>query len=262
MISIRNSDSIEIDPLVHSLTAVRVQKDLKEYLSLLDHSCDEHELQRFLADRSYFFSRLLRLNGQSPLYSKIRLGDQYETDFACFDSGSSGPEWYLVEIELPTPKLFTKSGQPTACLSHAMQQVRDWLTWVHENREFARKLMPHIDYPLGYIFIGRRAALGESERRRLKRLNYENRLYFRVHTLDWFVDSATDVLATLKSHEHGSWSVPMKALTHEQLRRGLPPAAREYMTGGFVSRLIKSKRYPKEIIEERQDDEWPYGQGI
>lgn len=257
----RNFEPPEIDPLVRRMTAVQAGEDLKEYLSLLDSCCDEHKLQRFLADRSYFFSRLLRLNGQSPLYSKVQLGDQYETDFACFDSGSSGPEWYLIEIESPAAKIFTKSGQPSARLSHAMQQVRDWLSWVHDNLGFARKLMPHIDYPLGYIFIGRRTVLGESERKRLKRLNFDNRLSFRVHTLDWFADSARDVLGMLGQHEHGSWLLPMKALTHKQLRRGLPPDARQYMKG-FVSMLIKSRRYPKEMIEEREVDEWPYGQGV
>jgi hypothetical protein len=53
----------------------------------------------------------------------------------------------------------------------------------------------------------------------------------------------------------------MKALTHEDLRRGLPPDALSYMNG-FAARLIKAGIYPKEILEQREYDQWPYGQGI
>jgi hypothetical protein len=247
-------------PEVRPLAKGEVKKDIDEFLRILDARLEEQKLQEFLAAHSYFFNRILRLNGESPLYSKVRLGDQFEVDFVCFDTGSSGPEWYLVEIECPSSNLFTKAGRTSAPLTHAMQQVRDWLTWVHENREFARNLMPHIDYPLGYIFMGRRNQLQESSRRQLKRINYENRLFF-IHTLDWFADAAREVLSTFDGTRGQRRVLPTKALTHEALRRGLPPGAQGYMKG-FVAMLIANGSYPKEILEDREHDRWPFGQSI
>src|SRR5258708_5391927 len=122
-----------MNPLVSSLTSADVQDHIQEYASLLDGSSDEGPVHQFFADHTYFFAHLLRLNGQSPLYSKIKLGDQFVVDFAGFDKSSSGPEWYLIEIESPTCKMFTKAGRRSAKLTHTIQQVSDWRTWGQEN---------------------------------------------------------------------------------------------------------------------------------
>jgi antiviral defense system Shedu protein SduA len=236
---------------VTGLTAADVQDHIREYVSLLNNSSDERPIHRFLANHSYFFQCILRLNGQSPLYSKIKLGNEYEVDFACFDSGSVGPEWYLVEIESPTCTMFTKAGRPSAKLTHAIQQVSDWRSWVQENLHSARKLMPYIDHPLGYIFMGRRNDLDQPGQMLLRRIITENRLFFRIHSLDRLADCAKDVLGMTGKDGHASWSLPMKALTHKDLRRGLPADAQGYMND-FVPTLINIKRYPKEMLEDRE----------
>ena len=61
--------------------------------------------------------------------------------------------------------MFTKSGDPTSDLTHAIQQVRDWHTWIHVNVDYARKLMPLIEYRLGFVFIGRRSHLTNASNR-------------------------------------------------------------------------------------------------
>ncbi len=127
---------------VTTVTEVEAQDHIREFLNLLDDSSNERHIHRFLANHSYFFECILRLSGQSPLYSKVKLGNEYEVDFACFDSSSSGPEWYLIEIESPSSKMFTKAGRPSAKLTHTIQQIKDWQNWVQENLEPARKLMP------------------------------------------------------------------------------------------------------------------------
>jgi hypothetical protein len=238
-------------PAVTSLTSTDVQDHIREYVSLLDSSSDERPIHRFLANHSYFFQCIVRLNGQSPLYSKIELGNEYVVDFACFDSGSVGPEWYLVEIESPSSKMFTKAGRPSAKLTHTVQQVTDWRTWVQENLHAARQLMPYIDHPLGYIFMGRRNDLDPQGQVLLRRVIAENRMFFRIHSLDRLADCARDVLNMTGRDGHASWSLAMKALTHKDLRRGLPPDAREYMNH-FVPTLINSKRYPKEMLKDRE----------
>ena len=135
---------LPVDPLVKALSERQIEKDVNEYKSLLDSEVPESEIHKFLASHTYFFNTILRLFGVSPVYSKIKLGSQYEVDFAFFDTGSFGPEWYLIEIEPPSKRMFTKSGDPSADLTHAVQQVRDWHSWIHDNADYARKLMPHI----------------------------------------------------------------------------------------------------------------------
>jgi hypothetical protein len=196
----RNANLRAINPALRSLSRREVNQDIRDFVELLDMGSAEHRIHESLANHSYFFSRLLRLNGNSPLYSKVRLGDQFEIDFVCFDSGSSGPEWYWIEIECPSSRLFTRAGRMSAPLTHTIQQMRDWHTWLHDTLGFARKLMPHIDYPLGYIFMGRRNDLHESWRKHLsanRKLTAGTRLQGqmqRMHVLQNLFGSAIAIL--------------------------------------------------------------------
>lgn len=231
-----------------TLTRDRLRRDITEFSRLLDTKAEEQRINTFLTEHSYFFNRLLRMNGKSPLYSEVKLGSEYEIDFAFFDSGSNGPEWHLVEIESPTLSFFTKSGRPSANLTHAIQQVRDWQSWIHNNLSYARRLMPSIEYPLGCIFAGRRSAITHFER--FRRLCYEHRQYLEIHTLDWFIDSARGVF-------RGGWTVPMKALSHRDLRHGLPPEARRWIRL-FAKGGPFADEYPDEMLRDRR---WKYQRG-
>lgn len=185
---------IPFDPLVENLTLEKIQNDITTYEQLLDKPSTEHEVHEFLSSHTYFFNTLIRLYGYSPLYSKVKLGSSYEVDFAYFDTSSYGPEWELIEIESPKQRLFNKNGDQSAALTHAIRQVEEWHSWIHENLDFARKLMPYIEYPMGYIFIGRRKDLTNQDAKRLKRLNFSYRKSIEIHTLDYFT-SAAHVLA-------------------------------------------------------------------
>jgi hypothetical protein len=245
-------DAPPIDPLVQALTAEQVRGDIAIYESLLDSGASELPVHDFLANHSYFFNRIVRLNGASPLYSKVRLGTEFEVDFAAFDAGSVGPEWRLVEIEAPMSRLLTKSGNPSAKLTHAMRQAQDWQAWVHDNGDYARKLLPYIEYPLVYIFMGRRSELAsDAVRKRLRLLNVDNRRTLEIHTLDWFASMASSVLALIGG-DGGTWSLPMKALTHSDLSNGLPPRAAEYLKRFFSWPVPK---YPEDFLRERK---WKY----
>lgn len=223
----------KIDPLVEALTLKRLEKDVKEFERLLSLRSKEHRIHEFLSKHSYFFNEIIRLFGVSPLYSKIRLGSEYEIDFVCFDSGSLGPEWMFIEIEGSDQRLFTKSGDPSTRLTHAIRQLQDWQSWIHDNLDFARKLLPHIEYPFGYIFIGRRSELTTATSKRLRRINYENRLSLEVHSLDWFISAARSVANIVEEAGRGTWPLPMRAFTHKDLRKGLPPQSLEYIKTFF-----------------------------
>jgi hypothetical protein len=218
----------EIDPLVREITSKKAAADAAEYTKLLDSKARESNLHDFLASHSYFFNGLIDVYNASPLYSKVKLGHDYEVDFAWLHYDSFGPEWRLVEIENPGGSLFTKSGNPSAALTHAMQQARDWCAWVHDNREYARKLMPSISYPLCYIFLGRRREISSANREKLKKLRYDNRSQMVIHTLDWFATAGQRFGYGIGS-ETQTWLIPMKALTHVDLKKGLPEEVRNWI---------------------------------
>jgi hypothetical protein len=211
-----------VDPLVKALTLEQRETDVRTYLRLLDERVAEREVHEFLAAHTYFFEGFVRMLGSSPVWSKVKLGSDYEVDFLFFDSASTGPEWDLVEIEAPDKKLFTKSGDQTAHLTHAIGRVRDWQTWVRENRTYAQENMPHIEYPMGLLVMGRRRDLTQEDRRRLTRINHEQRAWLKIVSLDRLAERA---LQAPLAEDGGHWYLPMRALSHADLSRGLPEHA-------------------------------------
>jgi hypothetical protein len=242
--------SFEIDPLVKQLSVEQIELDIKSYQSILDSSSStENDLHQFLANHSYFFNTRIRLGGVSPLYSKIKLGSEHEVDFAFFDTGSFGPEWVLIEIESPKHSLITKTGDLSSQLNHAIKQIQDWNIWIRENLSYARKMMPLIDQPIGFVFMGRRKDLNESGRKILKATNHSYRHTLRIHTLDSFIDGARSVINLVEKKNCGDWWLPMKALPHSDLAKGLPTVAQD-----FFSRWANEeerKHWQKEILRER-----------
>ena len=218
----------KIDPLIRELTSKKVAAEADEFTRLLDSKARQSKLQEFLASHSYFFSGMIDVYSPSPLYSKVKLGHDYEADFAWLHFDSFGPEWRLVEIENPGSALFTKSGTPSSALSHAMQQARDWCGWVHDHAEYARKLMPQISHPLCYIFLGRRNDITPANRERLRKLRYDSRSEMVIHTLDWFVRSAR-IFGQYIRPDGPTWQIPMKVLTHRDLKKGLPEEVQDWV---------------------------------
>jgi len=198
-------------------TRKQIQDAIKEYTALLDGGASERRIQKFLASHIFFWNGLIRLSSIFPLYQKIRLGDRYEIDFVYCEPGSLGTEWFFIEIEEPTTKLLNKLGDPSAKLNHAIGQVRAWREWIAKHRDSADELMPGIDHPLGYVFMGRRKEVDEvpKARERLRALGKELAPLVRIHTLDHFIHMAETSLS------HPFTTVPPYALSHRQLRDGM-----------------------------------------
>lgn len=147
--------AVEID---HKRFAVAVA----ELASRVDSNASEPDLQSFLEAHPYILSQ--QFSHCHHVFPKVRLGTQYEADFLCLDIPSSGYEWRAIELESPEKKVMTKAGRKTAQLEHALQQIRDWRSWVTQNLTYARNatsnnglglkdIQPHI---YGYVIIGRR----------------------------------------------------------------------------------------------------------
>lgn len=124
---------------------------------------------------------------------KHRLGSEFEMDYAAerlngiFD---------LIEIESANLNLYNKSGNPSAYMVHAEQQVLDWITWIEKNNSYARSSLPSITAPVGYVVMGRRASLNEEAAEKLRRRNASWRGQMQILTYDDLLDRAVN----LKSH--------------------------------------------------------------
>jgi hypothetical protein len=76
-------------------------------------------------------------SGRSALFSKVRLGAEFELDFAYCSGNSMGTYWTFIELERPDFALFNRSGDPSKYLSHALRQVADWNAWIDDNAAYA-----------------------------------------------------------------------------------------------------------------------------
>ena len=78
----------------------------------------------------------------SLVLPKFKLAEKFVPDFLVVGippySQSHTPTVTMVELEHPTMQLFTKAGDQTSQLSHAIRQVQDWRQWVRENHSYLR----------------------------------------------------------------------------------------------------------------------------
>lgn len=152
---------------------------------LLSSTRNENNLQRFLTENPILFGTEYK-----RVISKHKLGAEFEMDYA-LERHSGLVD--IVEIESSNLKLFTKSGNPSQYLVHAEQQVLDWLDWIETHSIYARKNLPGAFSPAGYIIIGRRETLSESDKNRLRRRNLLFRGQLEILTYEDLLDRAKNL---------------------------------------------------------------------
>lgn len=140
-----------------------------------------------------------------PEYQRIlpkhRLGAEYVMDYA-LERISGLVD--LVEIEASTYPLYTKRGHPSQYLVRAEQQVLDWLNWVEKHSPYARKSLPGLQTPVGYVIIGRSSFLSSTDRERLIRrcIAFQHRL--RIMTYDDLLQRAQNLLDLLRGKKQSN----------------------------------------------------------
>lgn len=103
-----------------------IDKTVKDLNKAYENN-SETELLKILKSNSFLFYELYsRKYGIQPNFSEISFGGTFRCDFAWLNDNSGGPEWVLLEVEKPKMKLFTKKGEPTVQLNHAIEQVKSW----------------------------------------------------------------------------------------------------------------------------------------
>jgi len=170
--------------------------EVNDYAELLEHAKNERPLQAFFYLHRHFLVEHLRGGHGRWAISQKRLGSEYVTDFMIGAAHSFGVDWVAVELESPRAVLFTKAGDPSATLNHAIRQILNWRTWLSHNLSYATrpesenglglsKLRPDVE---GLILIGRRSKLSDSDNALRSQMSHD--LNIAIHTYDYILDVA------------------------------------------------------------------------
>lgn len=111
----------------------------KKWQSLIDcPGVKEADIHEFLSDHSSLF-----FGEDVFVISKAELGCDFQADFViATDKASYGIDYKFVEIETPQSPVYTRRGDPSARLTHALQQILNWKAWLTRHRGHVRRFFP------------------------------------------------------------------------------------------------------------------------
>ncbi len=163
----------------------------------LARATSERDMQAYLEENPFLLIQHLGGGHGRYVLPQLRLGSEYVTDFVLCERDSLGYHWTLVEIESPLAVRGKQTGEPTAELNHAINQIQDWRRWLTENVAYARSQLRLKDIDstaAGLVIMGRRGD-GVDPARLRQALTQNN---IEVHSYDWLVD-------TLRAKLEGPW---------------------------------------------------------
>jgi hypothetical protein len=121
-------------------------------------------------------------------WSKLAFGNRF-SDFVFREPHN---DYLLVEIEAPYRELFRKDGQQREQLTHAIDQITDWVQYISDNRQKVDQelgLTGISTNPRTMVVIGRSEYLSEENRKKIAVLQAQhNKL--RILTYDDLIVSA------------------------------------------------------------------------
>jgi hypothetical protein len=166
---------------------------VEEYVECLEKATSERELQAFCESHPNLLIEHLGGGHGRWVVPQKRLGSEFVTDFVIGERHSFGFQWQAVELESPLAPLFTKKGDFSADLTHAIRQITDWRTWIKRNQDYASRRreaqglgLIDIDSTVrGLILIGRERDLDPTTNDRRRQLVQD--LQIDIHTYDWVV---------------------------------------------------------------------------
>ena len=178
------------------------ESDIVAYEATLVKAEDEPAMQRFLDAHRGFLVQDLAGGSGGWVIPQARLGSEHVTDFLIAKEDYGGIAWYAVELERPQARIFTKKGDPSAALTHALRQVADWRIWLSRNLDYAARPrlqsglgLTDIDPQLeGLIIMGRDRDLDQRESN-ARRQSLERAHHVRIRTYDWLSAQARERIA-------------------------------------------------------------------
>lgn len=147
---------------------------------LTEDEVNERKLHEFLNDNPIMMGA-----HWDSVQPEVRFGNQYRADFI-LRAIRAMPKVQLVELERSNHKLFTKDLHETDEVTHAVQQVSDWLRWWRQNSDNPIVAPSRGVDPSGIVVIGRSSHLTDRERETLAHNNQRREI--EVITYDELLD--------------------------------------------------------------------------
>ncbi|MFC1805789.1 Shedu anti-phage system protein SduA domain-containing protein [Planctomycetota bacterium] len=164
-------------------------------------------MQRYFEDHPEFLVQVLGGGHGRWVIPQKRLGSEHVTDFLLGERHSFGYEWLAVELESPKRRMFNRSGDPSATLTHAIRQIHDWRGWLKRNQPYASRPreesglgLPDIDCNVtGLVLIGRRDDVDPSTNELRRQMVTDLRI--QIHSYDYVLDPspAIGILQSIRS---------------------------------------------------------------
>lgn len=179
--------------------------NIEDARNKLDSAFDnnsEAELLAVLKENSFLFYPLYsRKYGIQPNFSEVSFGGGLRCDFCWLNDNSDGPEWVLVEVEKPKLKLFTAKEEPTSELNHAIEQVRSWRRYFHQNPSEKRRIFGAVS-KFRYILVAGSKEDWERKQAAIWRADFNEEDNIEIRSSQIFYES----LRLYADHEEEFWS--------------------------------------------------------
>ncbi|MCJ7484688.1 MAG: DUF4263 domain-containing protein [Candidatus Aminicenantes bacterium] len=183
-----------------------LKSDVDSFELALKSANNEHDIHSYLQNNPILLIQHLGGGHGRWVIPKLRLGAEHVTDFIIGHRHSYGFEWQALELESPKARMFTKSGDPTMQLTHAIRQIQDWRAWLQRNQDYAARTRSEHGLGLtdivaaipGLILIGRRIDIDPTSNDRRRQM--ANDLNIQIHSYDFLLSSAGDRMKALGRH--------------------------------------------------------------
>lgn len=190
--------------------------DVAVFKERLEQATREQDLQELFEARPILLAQLLGGGHGRWVLPRKRFGAEFVPDFVVGERSSEGFRWQLIELENPRARMFTKGGDPTHQLTHAIRQVKTWRAWLVHNQNYAARLRS--DNGLGLtdispnssalIIIGRRRATSADTNSLRRQMTADDGI--EIHSYDYLLEAAEGRVA---------WTVDQKARTQQHSPR-------------------------------------------
>jgi len=159
----------------------QIKRIVNHFSKLLDTETLEQPIQEFIEKNPVLLSRF----HPKRLFSKPDIIGFFQADFALLDSKN---QLVFIELEKPSLTLFKKNGHQAAGLTHAYEQVNDWL---HKYSKFPEAILERLGLKpdqivavKGVVIAGRSASIThEALQRHLSNPPYPNIEFMTIDDL-------------------------------------------------------------------------------
>jgi len=182
---------LQVIPLYEKSVLHTIRTD---YKNLIDKSPKEESLQVFIEENPV----LLHQFPARLIYSKPPILTKFYADFAIV---TTRKELVLIEIEKTDTRLLKKNGGISAQLTHAFDQVRDWLHILDEHRLAALDSMnvsrDDVTSVRGIVIAGRDGGYDAQDLRKLKGADFGNITLLTFDDILYSLDALVERLGTM-----------------------------------------------------------------